>query len=62
MLTPALVVNAAAIYQLLRSKGITIRKNGDLLIGTFCIEHRLPLVYNYEEHFCMEKHLMLSTI
>lgn len=32
-------------YRLLRKKGITIRKTTDVIIATFCIERRMPLLF-----------------
>ena len=33
-------------YRLLRSKGITVRKTIDVVIGTFCAEHGFPIIHN----------------
>jgi predicted nucleic acid-binding protein len=33
-------------YRKLRSKGITIRKKIDIIIGTFCIENHFRLLHN----------------
>mgnify|MGYP006311815097 CR=1 FL=1 len=32
-------------YRALRKKGITIRKTTDVIIATFCIERRMPLLF-----------------
>src|SRR5690606_37845583 len=32
-------------YRALRKKGITIRKTTDVIIATFCIERRIPLLF-----------------
>lgn len=32
-------------YRVLRKKGITIRKTTDVIIATFCIERRMPLLF-----------------
>jgi|SRR3972149_2851653 len=32
-------------YRALRKKGITIRKTTDIIIATFCIEQRMPLLF-----------------
>ena len=32
-------------YRALRKKGITIRKTTDVIIATFCIEQRMPLLF-----------------
>jgi predicted nucleic acid-binding protein len=42
----AIAVSAARNFRALRRRGITIRKTIDLLIGTWCIENRRPLLHN----------------
>ena len=37
---------SAANHRLLRSKGITVRKTIDVVIGTFCAEHGFPIIHN----------------
>ena len=32
-------------YRTLRKKGITIRKTTDVIIATYCIDHRIPLLF-----------------
>lgn len=39
------VLNAANNYRELRKKGITIRKTNDVIIATFCIENKMPLLF-----------------
>jgi predicted nucleic acid-binding protein len=41
-----IAIKAATNFRLLRKKGITVRKTVDMIIGTFCIEHELPLLHN----------------
>ncbi len=41
-----LAIKAASNVRFLRSKGITIRKTVDMLIGTWCIEHDVELLHN----------------
>ncbi len=36
---------SAENYRKLRKKGITIRKTADVIIATFCIENKLPLLF-----------------
>ncbi len=38
---------SAANYRLLRSKGVTVRKTIDVLIGTFCAEHGFQIVHQH---------------
>src|SRR5947209_17765803 len=37
MLDDAIAVQAARNYRLLRTRGVTVRKTVDMIIGTFCI-------------------------
>jgi|SRR5690606_2775923 len=39
------VLKAANNYRKLRKKGITIRKTNDVIIATFCIENKMPLLF-----------------
>lgn len=42
----SLAIKAASNFRFLRSKGVTIRKTLDLLIGSWCIEHKVELLHN----------------
>ena len=53
----AIAVKAARNFRLLRGRGITVRKTIDLLIGTWCIEHRRPLLHNDSDFRPMARHL-----
>ena len=56
---PFLAVRAAGHYRFLRSRGITIRKTIDLIIGTFCIEHGHSLLHSDRDFEPMERLLGL---
>jgi predicted nucleic acid-binding protein len=58
----AIAVAAAGNYRRLRSRGITVRKTIDLLIGTWCIENRLPLLHNDRDFDPMTRHLGLAAV
>ena len=45
MLDEDRALDAAARYRRLRAKGVTIRKTADLLIGSWCIDERVPLLH-----------------
>jgi hypothetical protein len=45
MLGPGLAVRSAEHYRALRTRGVTVRKTIDVMIGTYCIAHNLPLLY-----------------
>ncbi len=55
----AIAVSAARNFRSLRSRGITIRKTIDLLIGTWCIENRRALLHNDSDFRPMAQHLGL---
>jgi predicted nucleic acid-binding protein len=57
-----MAVAAAQNYRLLRSKGLTIRGSIDLLIGTWCIENKVPLLHNDRDFGMMEQHLGLEPV
>lgn len=62
LLSPDLAVLAAKNYRKLRSLGITIRKTADLIIGTFCIEHRHTLLHDDRDFDPMREHLGLKVV
>jgi len=53
---------SASNYRLLRSKGVTVRKTIDVLIGTFCAEHGLQLVHHDSDFDLMAKHIGLDIL
>lgn len=53
---------SASNYRLLRSKGVTVRKTIDVLIGTFCAEHKLQLIHNDSDFDLMAKHIGLNIV
>ncbi len=53
---------SAANYRLLRSKGVTVRKTIDVLIGTFCAEQGFQIVHNNSDFDLMAKHIGLETL
>ena len=55
----AIAVAAARNFRSLRSRGITVRKTIDLLIGTWCIENRRPLLHNDSDFHPMTRYLGL---
>ena len=55
----AIAVLAARNFRSLRRRGITIRKTIDLLIGTWCVENRAPLLHNDSDFRPMARHLGL---
>jgi predicted nucleic acid-binding protein len=55
----AIAVAAAANFRSLRRRGIAVRKTIDLLIGTWCIENRRPLLHNDSDFHPMARYLGL---
>jgi len=53
---------SASNYRFLRSKGVTIRKTIDVLIGTFCAEHGLQLIHHDSDFDRMAKYIALDII
>ncbi|MEQ8694739.1 MAG: PIN domain nuclease [Gammaproteobacteria bacterium] len=54
-------IRAANNYRVLRKKGVTIRKTSDLIIGTFCIDESLPLLFRDRDFEPMIQHLGLRS-
>jgi len=48
-------------YRALRKKGITVRKTTDVIIATFCIEQRMPLLFLDRDFVPFVDHLGLSS-
>jgi hypothetical protein len=51
---------AAANYRLLRSKGITVRKTIDMVIGSYCIMHGIELLHTDRDFDPLQQHLGLA--
>ena len=49
-------------YRSLRKKGITIRKTTDVIIATFCIEQKIPLLFLDRDFIPFVDHLGLSSV
>jgi predicted nucleic acid-binding protein len=62
MLGLELAVKSAENYRFLRKKGVTVRKTIDVLIGTFCIHHKISLLHDDQDFVPLIEHLKLSSI
>jgi predicted nucleic acid-binding protein len=62
MVGDAIAVAAARNFRSLRARGITVSKTIDLLIGTWCIENRHPLLHNDRDFRPMVRHLGLVEV
>ena len=60
VLTTKLAQKAVGNFQLLRSKGITIRGTIDLILATWCIENDIPLLHADRDFTGFEEHLGLK--
>mgnify|MGYP003132372757 CR=1 FL=1 len=57
-----LAIKTASNFRFLRSKGVTIRKTVDMLIGTWCIESKVDLLHNDKDFDRIALHLPLKVI
>lgn len=57
-----MAIKAADNYRKLRKKGITIRKTADVIIASFCIENKLPLLFSDRDFIPFVKHLKLRSV
>ncbi len=55
------VMKTASNFRFLRSKGVTIRKTVDMLIGSWCIEHKVQLLHNDRDFDQIATKLPLQT-
>ena len=62
MVGEAIALAAARNFRLLRGRGFTVHKTIDLLIGTWCIENRRPLLHNDSDFHPMARHLGLIEV
>ena len=46
LLGEELAIKSANNFRKLRKKGITVRKTADVIIATFCIENKIPLLFS----------------
>lgn len=56
----AIAQQSAANYRLLRSRGVTVRKTIDVLIGTFCAVHGFQILHCDVDFDRMAKHIGLK--
>ena len=62
MVSSELASKAAANYRALRTRGITVRRTIDMLIGTFCIERGHVLLHGDRDFDPMEQYLGLPVM
>ena len=59
MVGDVIAVAGARNFRFLRRRGITVRKAIDLLIATWCVENRVPLLHNDSDFHPMARYLGL---
>ncbi len=57
-----IALQAAKNYRALRAKGITPRKTIDMIIGTYCIAHEIPLLHADRDFDVLEAELGLRSL
>ena len=50
-----IAIKSAENFRYLKKKGFTIRKTTDMLISTFCIENKIPLLHNDKDFLPLVK-------
>ncbi len=55
-------IKSAVNYRTLRKRGVTVRKTIDVMIGTYCIEKHIPLLYSDRDFDPMVRHLGLQSV
>jgi len=60
LLGKKMALKCADNFRSLRKRGITIRKTADVIIATFCIENKLPLLFSDRDFNPFVKHLGLQ--
>ena len=61
LLGKELAIKSANNFRKLRKKGITIRKAADVIIATYCIENKIPLLFTDKDFVPFVKHLRLRS-
>ena len=60
MLGTDMALKSADNFRALRKKGVTVRKTTDVIIASFCIERKLPLLFSDKDFKPFVKHLGLA--
>jgi len=62
MFGQSMVIKCADNYRALRKRGITIRKTADVIIASFCIDKKIPLLFSDRDFMPFVKHLKLLSV
>ena len=60
MLGTDMALKSADNFRALRKKGVNVRKTTDVIIASFCIERKLPLLFSDKDFKPFVKHLGLA--
>lgn len=61
LLGKELAIKSADNFRKLRKKGITIRKTADVIIATYCIENKVPLLFTDKDFIPFVENLRLKS-
>jgi predicted nucleic acid-binding protein len=61
LLGKEMAVKSANNFRKLRKKGITIRKTADVIIATYCIDNKIPLLYTGKDFIPFVENLRLKS-
>jgi predicted nucleic acid-binding protein len=61
LLGKELAIKSANNFRKLRKKGITIRKTADVIIATYCIENKIPLLFTDKDFIPFVNNLRLKS-
>ena len=61
LLGKEMAIKSANNFRKIRKKGITIRKTADVIIATYCIENKIPLLFTDKDFAPFVKHLRLRS-
>ena len=56
-----MAMKSASNFRKLRKKGITVRKTADVVIATYCIEHKMPLLFSDKDFLPFVAHLRVRS-
>lgn len=62
MLGTEMALKSADNFRALRKKGITVRKTADVIIASFCIDRKLPLLFSDKDFKPFVRHLGLAEV
>ena len=62
MLGKDMAIRSAENFRTLRKKGITIRKTADVIIASFCIKQKIPLLFSDKDFKLFVKYLGLTEV